>query len=197
MSTNDTRPDQSESSRTGGPSPADLRFHRGVLRQLIGAIATLALIGGLSAGGVAAAATASTTSSTVQERDVVDAELTSTLEDVLAELDAEQLTRLTDAATGIRLGDLGASERMQILSLFRAVLSADAYSHLLAMMNADDALDAAAGGGTVWSSDEYTVTVLFDDASGSVFLQLSGTQLAISVVVAEDAIFVEPEVLDA
>ena len=67
MSTNDTRPDQSESSRTGGPSPADLRFHRGVLRQLIGAIATLALIGGLSAGGVAAAATASCVSALCDE----------------------------------------------------------------------------------------------------------------------------------
>ena len=196
MSTNDdTRPDRPDASRLGGPSPADLRFHRGVLRQLIGAIATLALIGGLSAGGVAAAASASTTSSTMHERDVVDAELTSTLEAVLADLDAAQLAVLTDAATGMRLGDLSAGQRIQILTLFRAVLSDDAYSHLLAMMNADDALDAAAGGGTACSSDEYTVTVLFDDATGSVFLQLSGTQLAISVVVAEDTIFVEPEVL--
>lgn len=197
MSTNDSRPHRSSASRTGTPSPADLRFHRGVLRQLIGAIATLALIGGLSAGGVAAAASASTTSSTVQERDVVDAELTRTLEEVLAELDAEQLALLTDPATGIRLGELDAGQRIQLLSLFRAVLSVDAYSHLLTMMNADDALDAAAGGGTAWSSDEYTVTVLFDDATGSVFLQLSGTQLAISVIVAEGTIFVEPDVLDA
>ncbi|MFT4123053.1 MAG: DUF3500 domain-containing protein [Microbacteriaceae bacterium] len=160
----------------------EMRWHRRVIRAALGSMAALALAGGLAATSAASSASASSRGS------VSAVEAYSAL---TARLDSRQRAEL---AQGIELGDLDSEQREYVMQLARSLLSDEAYAQFTAVMAADDALDAAAGGGTEYSSAHYRV-VAIDDPDGASFIQFGGTQLAINAKLADEVLFVEPDLV--
>ena len=175
------------------PTRSASRFHTTVTRRVIGALAGLALAGGLAAG-PALAASASTTRSSASVR---TAPTTASL--LVGTLDDEQRRALFDGipnlpGTGVRLGDLTESQRAAVYALVRSLLSAEAWAQVADLLAADAELDAAAGGGSAWSADDYRVA-LFGDPAGDYVLQFSTAEVVLSAIAQGDEIDVRPDVV--
>ncbi|GHF06656.1 DUF3500 domain-containing protein [Pseudolysinimonas yzui] len=169
------------------------RFHTTVTRRVLGALAALALAGGIAAGPVVAASAAtSRTSSSVRTAAAGAA-------DFVAALDPAQVAALFDGVpnipgTGLRLGDLTAEQRDAAFTLLRSLLSAEAWAQLAELLAADAELDAAAGGGSEWSADDYRIA-LFGEPDGDYVLQFSTADVVLSAIRQGDAIDVRPDVV--
>ncbi len=169
------------------------RFHTAVTRRVLGSLAALALAGGIAAGPVvAAAAAASRVSTTVRTA-------TASAADFVATLEPAQIAALFDGApnvpgTGLRLGDLTAEQRSAAFALLRSLLSAEAWAQLADLLAADAELDAAAGGGSAWSADDYRLA-LFGEPDGDYVLQFSTADVVLSAIRQGDAIDVRPDVV--
>ncbi|WBU37934.1 hypothetical protein [Homoserinibacter sp. YIM 151385] len=182
------------------PPRHESRRHGRVLRQVIGALAALAVIGSLAAIGPAAPAGA--TALGVAARTAVAAAALATrasarTAELEQRMDADRLARLRDADRGLPLGELDEEERALALGLFREVLSQDAWTQLETAMAADEELDLAAGGGTAWATSAYTITIL--DAGTAEdparFVQLRGLELGVSAIIRADGVAVEAELV--
>lgn len=169
------------------------RFHTAVTRRVIGALAALALAGGIAAGPVdSAAAAASRTSASVRTTAASAA-------DFVASLDSRQAAALFDGepnvpGTGLRLGDLTADQRDAAFAVLRSLLSAEAWGQLADLLAADAELDAAVGGGSEWSSDDYRLA-LFGEPDGDFVVQFSTADVVLSAIRQGDAIDVRPDVV--
>jgi hypothetical protein len=169
------------------------RFHTAVTRRVIGALAALALAGGIAAGPVvAAAASASRTSNSVRTA-------TTDAEAFVASLDPDQVRALFGGApnvpgTGLRLGDLTAGQRAAAYALLRTLVSVEAWTQLTDLLEADADLDAAAGGGSAWSADDYRLA-LFGEPDGDYVLQFSTAEVVLSAIRQGDDIDVWPDVV--
>ncbi|MET0304240.1 MAG: DUF3500 domain-containing protein [Microbacteriaceae bacterium] len=190
---------------------ADQRHHRSVLRRAIGALAALAVAGALAAGASAPPASASpsgsgerTSASTTtsdgggaEKRGSAPAAPTAIVSAraLLASLSPSQLrSALAPESDGLLLGSLDASQREQLMATLRALLSPEAYAELTSVMEADDALDRAAGGDTPFAVDRYSLVVIGDIAGGSAFLQFGGVHLVINAIWADGELTtVEPD----
>lgn len=169
------------------------RFHTAVTRRVIGALAALALAGGIAAGPVVAAAAATSRASSSIRTTTVDAAA------FVASLDPGQLAALFDGApnvpgTGLRLGDLTAEQRAAAFALLRSLVSAEAWAQLADLLEADADLDAAAGGGSPWSADDYRLA-LFGEPDGDYVLQFSTAEVVLSAIRQGDEIDVRPDVV--
>ncbi|WP_395640709.1 DUF3500 domain-containing protein [Pseudolysinimonas sp.] len=175
------------------PTRSASRFHTSVTRRVLGALAGLALAGGLAAGpAVAAGAATSRTTASARTAAV-------TAIDLVATLDERQSAALADGipnlpGTGLRLGDLTADQRAAAYALLRSLLSADAWAQVADLLAADEELDAAAGGGSTWSSDDYHLA-LFGDPAGDYVLQFSTAELVLSAISQGGEIDVRPDVV--
>ena len=165
------------------PTRSASRFRTVVTRRVIGALAGLALAGGLAAGpAVAAAASTSRASATVRT--------TASAADLVATLDEEQRQALVDGipnvpGTGLRLGDLGAGQRAAAYALLRSLLSAEAWTQVADLVEAD----AAAG-----ASDDHHLA-LFGDPVGDFVLQFSTAELSLSAIRQGDTLDVQPDLV--
>jgi hypothetical protein len=174
------------------PTRSVSRFHTAVTRRVIGALAALALAGGIAAGPVVAAAAATRSASTVRTA-------TASAAGFVASLAPAQLTALfggdpTVAATGVRLGELTEEQRAAAFALLRSLVSAEAWAQLTDLMAADADLDAAAGGGSAWSADSYRLA-LFGDPDRDYVLQFSTAEVVLSAIRQGDDIDVRPDVV--
>lgn len=165
------------------PPRSASRFRTTVTRRVIGALAGLALAGGLAAGPAVAAA-AATGRSSAAVRTTVSAT------GLLATLDAEQQAALFDGipnvpGTGLRLGDLTAPQRAAAYALLRSVLSAEAWTQIADLVEAD----AAAG-----ASDDHHVA-LFGDPAGDFVLQFSTAELSLSAIRQGDTLDVQTDLV--
>jgi hypothetical protein len=168
------------------------RFHTAVTRRVIGALAALALAGGIAAGPVVAAAAATSRVSSSVRTTTADAAA------FVASLAPEQVAALFDGApnvagTGLRLGDLTAEQRAAF-ALVRSLVSAEAWTQLADLLDADADLDAAAGGGSPWSADDYRLA-LFGEPDGDYVLQFSTAEVVLSAIRQGDEIDVRPDVV--
>lgn len=170
------------------------RFHTAVTRRVIGVLAALALAGGIAAGPVVedAAEAGSRASSAVRAT-------TASAVDFVASLDAAHLDALFGGVpnapgTGLRLGDLTAEQRAAAFALLRSLLSAEAWTQLSDLLAADAHLDAAAGGGSAWSADDYRLA-LFGEPHGDYVLQFSTADVALSAIRQGDVVDVRPDVV--
>jgi hypothetical protein len=168
------------------PAP-DVRWHRRVIRNAVGSIAALALVGGLAATGVSAAA-----ASTPGKRVSAPVAAADAFAALTTRLDSRQRSALMTG--GLRLGELDDEQRASVMSLARSLLSDDGYAEFVAVMAADDALDAASGGGSEYGSDHWFVAAIEDPLGGS-FIQLGGKQVAFNAILRDDTVTVEPELL--
>jgi hypothetical protein len=164
------------------PAPAS-RFRTTVSRRVIGALAGLALAGGLAAGPAVAAAASTRTSTSVRAA-------APTAVGLLATLDAAQTAELFDGipnlpGTGLRLGDLTADQRAATYALLRSLLSAEAWAQLADLVEADSAVGAA---------DDYHLA-LFGDPAGDFVLQFSTTDLSLSAIRQGDTLDVQPDLV--
>lgn len=160
-----------------------IRLHTAVARRVIGALAALALAGGLAAGPVLAAAAATRPSTTVRAVGVgasgfVDG------------LDPEQARALADGipnapGTGLRLGDLTAEQRAAAYALVRSLLSDEAWEQLADLVEADAAVGA---------TDEHWLA-LFGDPAADFVLQFSTPDLALSAIRQGDSLDVRPDLV--
>lgn len=155
-------------------------FHQRTARRVIGALASLALAGGLAASPVATAAAARAAHAI---RHVVDDVTVGGFVAALAPVHVEDLLAGAPnlAGTGLRLGDLRADEQSTALGLVRSLVSVEASAHLSALLHADAVLDTAAGGGSEWSAAEYRLA-LFGDPEGDHVLQFSTSQLLLTAM---------------
>lgn len=165
------------------PASTATRFRTTVTRRVIGALAGLALAGGLAAGpAVAAAATARTSTSVRTAAPTAVA--------LVAMLDVEQTAELFGGipnrpGTGLRLGDLTADQRAATYALLRSLLSAEAWTQLAALVEADTAVGA---------TDDYHLA-LFGDPAGDFVLQFSTTELSLSAIRQGDTLDVQPDLV--
>src|SRR5687767_2902770 len=118
------------------PTRSASRFHTTVTRRVIGALASLALAGGLAAGPALAAGAATSRSSAAVRL------AAGTATDLVAALDARQAAALAGGipnvpGTGVRLGDLTAGQRAAAYALLRSLLSADAWTQVADLLAAD------------------------------------------------------------
>lgn len=167
------------------------------MRQLIGALASLALAGALagglggspSAASIGAAATPSTAARTTGPAGgalAVIRRFTSTLSA------AQRGVLGGPTGTGVRWGSLTTLQREAALTMLRTLVSAPAWAVFTEAMAADDAL-AAAGSGE--GSAGYRFGYLEQAGGESAFLQFAGPQLALNVIVRGAAVLVEPELV--
>lgn len=170
------------------------RFHTAVTRRVIGALAGLALAGGIAAGPVVAeAAEASARASSSVKT------TTASAAGFVASLDDAHVAALFDGApnvpgTGLRLGDLTTGQRAAALDLLRSLLSAEAWAQLADLLAADAELDAASGGGSTWSADDYRLA-LFGEPDGDYVLQFSTADVVLSAIRQGASIDVRPDVV--
>lgn len=165
------------------PAPTTIRFRTTVTRRVIGALAGLALAGGLAAGPALTAAASTRPSTSVRAAPPTAVALVATL-------DAEQAAELFDGipnrpGTGLRLGDLTADQRAATYALLRSLLSADAWAQLADLVDADTAAGAA---------DDYHLA-LFGDPAGDFVLQFSTTELSLSAIRQGDTLDVQPDLV--
>jgi hypothetical protein len=177
----------SESTRTAS------RFHTAVTRRVIGALAALAIAGGIAAGPVVAASAGTSRTSSAQRTTSADAA------GFVASLDPAHVAALFDGVpnvpgTGVRLGDLSPAQRAAAYDLLRSLLSAEAWTQLADLLAADSHLDAVAGGGSIWSADDYRLA-LFGDPGGDYVLQFSTADVVLSAIRQGDDIDVRPDVV--
>jgi hypothetical protein len=170
------------------------RFHTVVTRRVLGALAALALAGGIAAGPVAEEpAEAATRSSSSVKATAASAT------GFVAALDDADVEALFDGVpnvpgTGLRLGDLTIDQRAAAYALLRSLLSAEAWEHLAELIAADAELDAAAGGGSAWSTDDYRIA-LFGEPAGDYVLQFSTADVVLSAIRQGDVVEVRPDVV--
>lgn len=170
------------------------RFHTAVTRRVLGALAALALAGGIAAGPV----TEETAEATTRASSSVKATSASAV-GFVASLDAAHVAALFGGApnvpgTGLRLGDLTTDQLVAAHALLRSLLSADAWAQLADLLAADAELDAAAGGGSPWSADDYRLA-LFGEPDGDYVLQFSTADVVLSAIRQGDAVDVRPDVV--
>jgi hypothetical protein len=171
------------------PDPSAARFRTSVVRRVLGAFAALALAGALSATPALSAAAAPTRSAGVA-RAAAAADLDGvTAADLLAVLDDDAERALRDGiphvpGTGLRLGDLTAAQRAAVYGLLRALLSAEAWTHLEQLRDADAALGL---------DDDYRIA-LFGDAESDYVLQFSTPELVLSILDQDGVVEVSPDV---
>jgi hypothetical protein len=164
------------------PDPSASRFHTSVTRRVLGALAALALAGTLSAGPALAAAAAA-------PRDVSVRTSTTTVADLLAVLDDDEERALRDGipnvpGTGLRFGDLTASQRAAAYALLRSLLSAAAWSELEVLREADAALGV---------EDDYRLA-LFGDPDADYVLQFSTNDVLLSILDQDGSVEVSPDI---
>jgi hypothetical protein len=169
------------------------RFHTAVTRRVLGALAALALAGGIAAGPVAEEPAEASPRSSSSVKAAASAA------GFVASLDDGDLAALFDGVpnlpgTGLRLGDLTADQRAAAYALLRSLLSAEAWAHLADLLAADAELDAVAGGGSEWSADDYRIAV-FGEPDGDYVLQFSTAEVVLSAIRQGDAIDVRPDVV--
>jgi len=166
------------------------RFQTSVARRVIGALAGLALAGGIAAGPAVAAVAATRPMSVARA---------TTAADFLGLLDSAQAAQLAGGipnlpGTGLRLGDLTAEQRAAAYALLRSLLSAAAWTQLEDLLAADAVLDAAAGGGSAWAEAEYRLA-LFGDPEADFVLQFSTADVVLSALRQQDTIEVRPDLV--
>lgn len=164
------------------PDPSASRFHTSVTRRVLGALAALALAGTLSAGPALAAAAAA-------PRDVSVRTSTTTVADLLAVLDDDDERALRDGipnvpGTGLRFGDLTASQRAAAYALLRSLLSAAAWSELEVLREADAALGV---------EGDYRLA-LFGDPDADYVLQFSTNDVLLSILDQDGSVEVSPDI---
>ena len=165
------------------PASTATRFRTIVTRRVIGALAGLALAGGLAAGPAVAAAASPRASTSVRTA-------APTAVGLVAALDAEQTAELFAGipnmpGTGLRLGDLTDDQRAATYALLRSLLSAEAWTQLAALVEADTAVGA---------TDDYHLA-LFGDPAGDFVLQFSTTELSLSAIRQGDTLDVQPDLV--
>ncbi len=165
------------------PASTATRFRTTVARRVIGALAGLALAGGLAAG--PAIATAASTRGSASVRAATPSAVA-----LVATLDAAQTAELFDGipnrpGTGLRLGDLTADQRAATYALLRSLLSAEAWTVLADLVEADTVTGAA---------DDYHLA-LFGDPAGDFVLQFSTTDLSLSAIRQGDTLDVQPDLV--
>jgi hypothetical protein len=166
------------------PTRSATRFRTTVTRRVIGALAGLALAGGLAAGPAWAAAAATTRASANVRPGIVSATA------LVDTLDDGQVTALFDGipnapGTGLRLGDLTAEQRDATYALLRSLLSAEAWTQVADLVEADTAVGA---------SDDYHVA-LFGDPAGDFVLQFSTAELSLNAIRQGDTLDVQPDLV--
>jgi hypothetical protein len=169
------------------------RIHTAVTRRVIGALAALAIAGGIAAGPVVAAAAGTTRTSSSLRTTQADAA------EFVASLDPAHVEALFAGApnvpgTGLRLGDLSPAQRATVYDLLRSLLSAEAWTQLADLLAADSHLDAVAGGGSAWSADDYRLA-LFGEPDGDYVLQFSTADVVLSAIRQGDHVDVRPDVV--
>jgi hypothetical protein len=173
-----------------GATPADQRFYRRTMRHLIGALAALAVVGGLAAGVPALAAGGTATTAVASRVAASGLPALAAIRRLAAGFG--QTERAALSSTGLRLGALTSAERAEALAAVRALLSGEAWALVGGAMEADDAL-AAAGGGA--GTDAWTLTLLEHETGA--FFQLAGPELALNAIEEGGALLVEPELVQA
>lgn len=168
------------------------RFHTAVTRRVIGALAALALAGGIAAGPADDVEAAPRPSSAVKTT-------TTDAAAFVATLDPAQTAALFDGVpnvpgTGLRLGDLTAEQRVAAYALLRSLVSPRAWQQLTDLITADADLDAAAGGGSAWSADDYRLA-LFGEPDADYVLQFSTAAVVLSAIRQGDDIDVRPDLV--
>ncbi|MFC4453594.1 DUF3500 domain-containing protein [Deinococcus sonorensis] len=113
--------------------------------------------------------------------------------------DAAQRARWSNFPTGIfqrsgvRWGDLNATQRAALATLLGTVLSADGLKMVQQQMKADDVLKSQGGGNLQFGSDEYYVAFLGTPSATTAWtLQFGGHHLAINATVAGSNITLAP-----
>lgn len=159
------------------------RVHTAVTRRVIGALAALALAGGIAAGPAFAAAAATRPTAAVRAA-------ATAADGFVDSLDPDQRRALADGipnvpGTGLRLGDLTADQRAAAYALLRSLLSEEAWEQLADLVDADAAIGA---------TDDYWVA-LFGDPAGDFVLQFSTPDLALSAIRQGDTVDVQPDVV--
>jgi hypothetical protein len=165
------------------PAPTVTRFRTTVTRRVIGALAGLALAGGLAAGPAVAAAASPRASTSVRTA-------APTAVGLVATLDPAQRAALFDGipnapGTGLRLGDLTDDQRAATYALLRSLLRAEAWTQLADLVEADSAVGA---------TDDYHLA-LFGDPAGDFVLQFSTTELSLSAIRQGDTLDVQPDLV--
>lgn len=165
------------------PTPTATRFRTTVTRRVIGALAGLALAGGLAAGPALAASAATTRASATVGT-------TPSASDLVATLDPTQTAALFGGipnapGTGLRVGDLSTDQRAAAFALLRSLLSAEAWRQVADLVEADTAVGA---------SDDYHLA-LFGDPAGDFVLQFSTDELSLSAIRQGDTLDVQPDLV--
>ena len=175
------------------PSRSASRFRTAVTRRVIGALAGLALTGGETpgqreAGGLAAGPSVAAVAATSRTSASVDTAATAA--DLVATLDEEQRKALFGGiphapGTGLRLGDLAPGQRVAAYAVLRSLLSAEAWTQVAELVEADTAVGA---------SDDHHLA-LFGDPAGDFVLQFSTADLGLSAIRQGDTVDVQPDLV--
>lgn len=173
------------------PEPAAVRFHTSTVRRVVGALAALALAGGLAAGPALPAAARSSTPRTASPSTATPGEvLAGDVRRLQASLTPRQRAALRGgdphiAGTGLRLGDLGTAQRDLAERLLPTLLSPAAWAEIVDLL----ASDAARG-----ALDEYHLA-LFGDVDADFALQISTPDLLLIAVRQGDELEISPDLV--
>lgn len=166
------------------------RLYLRTMRRVIGAVAALALSGGLAAG-LGAAGSGAVAAGAVAAQ-AASAPALAALRRFTSSLDDDQLAALGGpTGSGVRLADLSSDQRAAAMALVDSLLSPEARRLLAEAMAADDAFAASGGEGA--GSGGYRVGYLA--TGGAEFLQFAGPHLAVNALVSGGAVTVEPELI--
>lgn len=176
------------------PAVATERFRTATARRVIGILAALALAGGLAAGPAVAASASSARTGSASASTTRSAAAS-----FVASLNPAQSTALGAGLanvphTGLRLGDLTATQQSAALALLRSLLSTAAWAGLRDLMTADAALDASAGGGSEWAVGDYHLA-LFGHPDDDFVLQFSTSSVILTAMRQGEQLDVRPDIL--